>query len=255
MNRTLDLTNSVVYDLSIERGKTLNKFFVSEVYSGNTFVGFFDFTKYTGATLVVKTKPKDFANKLVFSTADNSIQLDNWGQFYLSKTATDLTLNSGKYYYEMYLSSSAETRGFLRGNFMIYDQSYSDVPTDNIPNEPIRVKVKSDFVVAGIVTGVTSTLQVVVINSTTTGTTTNDLLIIGDTTDNGFTYFLPSAPTNLQIIKVKDSGNAYLNNIVVDGNGKNIDTGTQATIDSSGGLIEMRFIEQLDKWLVTGFVI
>lgn len=149
----IDLTNSVVYDLNIEKGKTLNKTFKCEVYTGNTFIGYFDFNPYTAATLTVKSSPNQFVKISEFKTSDSTLSLSSNGEFTLSKSANDLSIRSGKYVYDLTLFSSGETRGFLRGKFNVLDQSSAEVPEDVNTNELIRITVKSEYIVTGSTTG------------------------------------------------------------------------------------------------------
>ncbi len=121
MNCTIDLTQDSIYDLQLNKDRDLNQQLQSEVYSGETFVSNFDFTGYTGATLVVKVKPQDNYSILTFSTTDGSIVLAANGIFSLVKTANELAnVKAGTYYYNMYLSSSSVAkRAFLSGKMII----------------------------------------------------------------------------------------------------------------------------------------
>jgi hypothetical protein len=120
---TIDLRQDVVYNLIINKNRDLNQQIQSEIYSGSSFVGYFDFTQYSGATLVVKIKPNDNYEILKFSTVDGSIVLSTDGIFILSKTADELkNIKTGECYYNMYLSSTLyNKRQFLSGKFIIVD--------------------------------------------------------------------------------------------------------------------------------------
>lgn len=152
----IDLTNSVTLSLTVEKDKTLNKTFKAEIYDGETFVGYFDFSEYTGATLQVKKNPKAFS-ALSFSTADGSIVFGSFGEFTLSKAASEMFLSSGQYVYEMDLHSSMETRGFMRGKFCVIDEAYGEIEQDINKSEPIRINVKAQYVITPVPTGGTGT--------------------------------------------------------------------------------------------------
>jgi hypothetical protein len=144
----IDLTDSVVFSLTVEKNKTLNKTFQCEIYDqDNVFKGYFPFSAYTGASLTVKTKANSFNTIIEFNTSNNSIVLSENGEFTLSKSAIEMNIKSGEYVYEMYLTSADEKRGFLRGRFYVYDQSYGEVEQDVPTTQPIRIKVKSSVAV------------------------------------------------------------------------------------------------------------
>jgi hypothetical protein len=156
----LDLTDSTVYSLTVEKDRTLSKTFIAEIYNGDSFTGYFPFSGYTASTLTVKKSPKSFST-LSFSTADNSISFGLNGEFSLAKSADEMFIQSGSYVYEMTLESSASTRGFLRGKFIVVDEAYGEVTDDNTIGSPIRIRVKNDKVLIPIpiVTGSTGSSQ------------------------------------------------------------------------------------------------
>lgn len=119
---TIDLTNSVEYDIeSVERNRTLNFQIDTEVYSGETYLGKFNFALYSGATLQVRSKPNDYNLVMEFKTVDSSIVFGN-GFFTIKKSHTQMDIRGGDYYYDMYLSSSTEPkRGFMFGKFKIVE--------------------------------------------------------------------------------------------------------------------------------------
>ncbi len=121
MDCTIDLTQDSKYNLVINKNRDLDQEIQSEVYSGETFVSFFDFTPYTGATLIVKVKAQDAYSVLEFNTSDGSIVLGIDGVFSLVKTAQELAnIKAGSFVYEMHLTSSTQLkRSFISGNFII----------------------------------------------------------------------------------------------------------------------------------------
>jgi hypothetical protein len=146
VNTNLDLTDSVVLDLTIEKGKLLDKTIICQVVSGGSAVGFFNFSNYT-ADLIVKKKPNDFVTILSFSTADDSIEFGSNGQLRLSKTAIQTNIRSGQYVYDLDLTNSGGTRGFLRGYFHIVDPTYSEVTNGSIDTDHLTVTVKGDVAI------------------------------------------------------------------------------------------------------------
>lgn len=121
MNNDLDLTQDSEYPITINKFRDLNQPVQAEVYSGCTFVGFFDYTQYTGGSLQVRVKQQDNFLALEFNTTDGSIVFGADGKFYLVKTANELkNVRSGVYFYDMYLSSALQSkRAFLSGVFHI----------------------------------------------------------------------------------------------------------------------------------------
>lgn len=127
---------------------------------------------------------------------------------------------------------------------------YSSDVSDSYTNRSLVDKEYVDSVAGG------SSFSIVEISASTTGTTTNNLLVVANSSSSPFSYYLPSSPINKQQIKIKDvSGNALINNVTVNGNGKNIDDDSTATIDTDYGCIEFTFIQSLNKWLITSFVV
>lgn len=120
MNEHIDLTQDSVYDLTINKDRDLNLQIQSEVWSGSSFIGLFDFTPYTGATLQIRVKPNDSNLVLSFSVADNSIVF-GVGEFALVKSADQLAnVRSGEFFYDMFLSSTTQKRrAFLSGRITI----------------------------------------------------------------------------------------------------------------------------------------
>ena len=115
MEKTLDLSLASVYDMVVDRDKTLNVAVSTTYFSGSTEYSF-DFTPYTGGTLTVKNNSGTIVQS--FSTSDGSIVLQVGGVFKLIKTYTEMnTVRSGEYRYDMYLSSATyPKRAFLRGD-------------------------------------------------------------------------------------------------------------------------------------------
>jgi hypothetical protein len=119
----LDLTTDVERTITIIRNRTLNQRLRSDVYEDGEFLYPFDFSEYTGATLEVRTKANDFNKILTFTTVDGSIVLDNDGIFALIKSADELNVRAGEYYYDMYLTSLTESkRAFMKGKFIIEER-------------------------------------------------------------------------------------------------------------------------------------
>lgn len=118
----IDGRTDTTYNILINRNRYLNLTFQCEVYSGGTFHNYFDFTAYTGASLIVKNNASDSFSPLSFSTADGSIELLTNGQFKLTKNANQLGLRAGDYVYGMVLNSpSMQKRAFLSGIISIIE--------------------------------------------------------------------------------------------------------------------------------------
>lgn len=113
--RIIDGRSDTTYNILINRNRYLNLTFECEVLSGDTFYSF-DFTPYTGATLIVKNNVDDTFIPLSFSTADGSIELLSNGLFKLKKTSSQLGIRAGDYVYGMQLhSSTIQNKAFLSG--------------------------------------------------------------------------------------------------------------------------------------------
>lgn len=118
LNCTLDTRQDAIYNLDVNRNRTLNQVFETFFTSGATEYPF-DFTPYTGATLQVRKQFGSSFVPLTFSTDDGSIVLGADGKFSLIKSAEDLQkIRAGQYLYDMYLTNvSTPKRAFLSGNF------------------------------------------------------------------------------------------------------------------------------------------
>lgn len=117
----LDLVQDSIFNLTINKQRTLNVNVTAYYISGDTEVEF-DFSSYTGATLQVRTKPDAPFVVLSFNTDDGSITLPvSGGTFNLYKSADDLAkVRAGEYRYDMYLKSATyPKRAFLSGVFTI----------------------------------------------------------------------------------------------------------------------------------------
>lgn len=121
---TIDATQDVLYDIVINKDRTLKETYECYFIDDDTEVEF-DFGSYTGATLNVKKQPRSSQIVLDFNTEDGSIVLSGAGNtFQLNKSADDLaTLQVGTYEYDMYLiSEEYPKRAFLSGKFIIKDR-------------------------------------------------------------------------------------------------------------------------------------
>ena len=97
--------------------------FTCEYYSGTTAETLteFDFSAYSGASLIVKQNYRSANDILEFNTVDGSMILSTGSTFQLKKTAAELAnLPVGEFEYTMWLSNSTMThRAFLSGKFII----------------------------------------------------------------------------------------------------------------------------------------
>jgi len=124
MEKTVDLSFAAMYDIFVDRDKTLSVSVSCTYFSGCTEYSF-DFTPYTGATLMVKNDSGTIVQ--TFTTLDGSIVLGIGGVFKLVKTDVEMNfVRSGIYHYDMYLSSSTyPKRAFLTGK-ITYNQNYAN---------------------------------------------------------------------------------------------------------------------------------
>jgi hypothetical protein len=123
-HETIDLRQSTDIDMVISKSMDLDAVMTCQYYTGTTIndIVDFDFTNYTGATLVVKQNYKNDKAILTFDTSDGSIVLGTTGgTFQLKKTSAELsTLPIGEFQYTMWLRSTTQThRAFLSGKFII----------------------------------------------------------------------------------------------------------------------------------------
>lgn len=110
------------YNLFIYKDRDLDREIICETYSGDTKIGTFDFSAYSGACMQVKIKPTDTYSVLEFNTLDGSIVLGSNGVLQLIKDASELNIKAGNYVYDMYLiknGNAQSKRQFLSGNFII----------------------------------------------------------------------------------------------------------------------------------------
>lgn len=121
MIKELDLTTDAEYDLEINRLVDLDQAVIAETFSGDTQVGVFDFSGFTGAMLVVKVRRNDDFVVFELNSNNNEIILGTGGEFQLQKAGSDIQARAGKYVYDMYLLDGAVKYAFLRGNFIIND--------------------------------------------------------------------------------------------------------------------------------------
>ena len=121
---TIDLRQDTKYDLVLNKGADLKMILSCQYYTGTTADSIvdFDFTSYTGASLIVKQNYRSANSILEFDTLDGSIVLStSGGTVQLLKTATELAnLPIGEFEYTMWLRNSEKThRAFLSGKFII----------------------------------------------------------------------------------------------------------------------------------------
>ena len=120
INCEINTREDVVYNIDVNRNRTLNQTFEAYFTSGDTEYAF-QFTDYTGATMQVRKQFGSTFTALTFSTTDGSIVLGTDGKFSLNKTAEELQIvRAGDYIYDFYLSNSeTPKRAFLSGDFKL----------------------------------------------------------------------------------------------------------------------------------------
>ena len=113
----LDLRQDSLFNLTVNKQRTLTANITSYYMSGETEVDF-DFSSYSSALLQLRTKPQAPFVILEFNTDDSSIVLPaTGGTFQLHKTWEELqNVRSGEYHYDMWISSATyPKRAFLSG--------------------------------------------------------------------------------------------------------------------------------------------
>lgn len=129
--------------------------------------------------------------------------------------------------------------------------SHSDThitASSNHPDLNITVGENYDSILNKLVGVIVGNKDNTVITSTVIYNAPNNInyIVVGDTTT---TINLPSTPTNFSDVKIVDSrGDASVNNITINGNGKNINDDTSVIIDTNFGYVNMRYID--NKWVI-----
>lgn len=115
MEKQLDLSFASVYDIEVDKDRTLLTDITCTYLDSTGTTQNFEFSSYTAATLVVKNSAGTIL--MTFSTTDTSIVLKTLGVFTLSKTSAEMdVIRAGTYLYDMYLSNVLyPKRAFLRG--------------------------------------------------------------------------------------------------------------------------------------------
>jgi len=82
----------------------------------------------------------------------------------------------------------------------------------------------------------------------------NSHVILVQTSGSSQTITLPASPVDGQSYKIKDKGNALANNITIDGNGNNIDSAANASINTDYGALEIVYDATDEQWYTLSFV-
>jgi altronate dehydratase len=114
MEKQLDLFTASEYDLIVGKDRTLLSNITCTYLDVTGGTQFFDFSGYTGGTLVVKNSAGTIL--MVFATG-SGLTLGLGGVFTLAKTSAEMdTIRAGQYNYDMYISSVVQPkRAFLKG--------------------------------------------------------------------------------------------------------------------------------------------
>lgn len=119
MHKSLDLSRASEYDLTVEKGRTLNAPIECKYYDTTNTLQTFEFLDevhpYTGGTMTIKNTAGTIL--MTFSTTDGSMTLGALGVLTLSKTAAEMdVVRAGSYSYDLYISNDLyPKRNFLRG--------------------------------------------------------------------------------------------------------------------------------------------
>ena len=96
---------------------------------------------------------------------------------------------------------------------------------------------------------------IVGITANTTLTSSRKMVALVDSSTSGLTITLPITPVNGDIVTIKDRvNNAFVNNISIDGNARNIDGVSTTTINTNNGSLELTYSTLFDEWYITAFV-
>lgn len=122
--QTIDTRTDTKYDIILNKAADLNAVLSCEYYSGTTEETLtpFDFSSYTGGSLIVKQSYRSTTTILEFDTDDGSMVLSvTGGSFQLIKSSTLLqNLPVGEFEYTMWLrNTNTEYKAFLSGKFII----------------------------------------------------------------------------------------------------------------------------------------
>ena len=109
-------------DIVAEKGRTFYEPIHCQYYDSGDTLQDFSWTNYSGATMMVKTKPSSSA-ELVFSTDDNTIELESEGSLVLNHSAELMDdIRAGQYEYDLYLLGTDAIyakRSLFYGNFIV----------------------------------------------------------------------------------------------------------------------------------------
>lgn len=157
--------------------------------------------------------------------------------------------------------TSSETSGFTSavnigtGTGLVYD----DTQSGNTLNfrtlsggTGVSIVTSGDTILFNASSSNVATNKIIITGNTTLDAT--NYIIFCNTTGGTITITLPASPVDGQIYKIKDVGNAFINNITISGNGNNIDGNTDVFINTERGGFEMIFDSLLDEWMILNFV-
>jgi len=135
----------------------------------------------------------------------------------------------------------------LNGNGFNYPSGYTPTSGGNLITLDYFNSNSSD----------TSNVSSVAVLSGATGyslTNDNDSVFV-DTVASAATINLVAAPKDGLVYTIKDAtGNAEINNITIDGNGKTIDGETSITININYYGYQLTYVQSLDAWLITNTI-
>jgi hypothetical protein len=121
-----------------------------------------------------------------------------------------------------------------------------------------RGQLITDNLFTGSTSGSTSGVQNIysnkkIVTVSTLLLTTDFVVFVNGNTP--LTITLPLSPIDGEVLKIKDvSGNASINNVTINGNGKNIDNGSTTIINTDRGGIEICFDSILNYWSIMNFI-
>lgn len=118
---------------------------------------------------------------------------------------------------------------------------------------------KHSIVDVNYVTGLTSNVKLnkLIINSISGNTTltSDNHVVLVDTSLSGITVTLMANPQDGQVYHIKDmSGNALANNIIINGNGNEIDGSSTVTINTDYGSLYFVYSDIYSQWYTLAFI-
>lgn len=187
--------------------------------------------------------PYFYANPTLFEIS-NYINTNNNSKILLYQSGTTEPL------IKLISTASGITAGYIidQNGLKALDNYYSD----NV-NNPRWIPDKAYVDTKG--NNTSNNYNITIITGNTTLNTGSTFVILVNKPNLSTLVILPLSPINGMPFKIKDiGGNALVNNITVNGNGKNIDGFSTATINTNYGGIEIVYSSISNSWSILSFI-